>query len=156
METSNKQQKKKKPAISYGLLVFRIVKANDGGLDLEYLIVHPASNQPDQIIPYYLPKGAKEGDETSEEAALRETQEETGIRAKIISKLGTVRYRNGRKEVDIFLAKYSGGRVLEDGRCPDHDWENDDARFVSDVKAKELLRKEFRHLITLANKIIRG
>ncbi len=150
------KSKNKKASVSYGLLVFRIVHGVGGARDLEYLVVHPSGGQPDQEIPYYLPKGAKEADETGEEAALREVEEETGIRAKIISKLGTVKYRSGRKEVDIFLAQYTGGRVLPDGRCPDHDWENDDARFVSGYDAKQLLRKEFKNLIDQANKIIRG
>jgi 8-oxo-dGTP pyrophosphatase MutT (NUDIX family) len=39
-----------------------------------------------------LPKGHVEADETIEEAAVREVEEETGIRGRIIAPLGTVDY----------------------------------------------------------------
>jgi 8-oxo-dGTP pyrophosphatase MutT (NUDIX family) len=64
-----------------------------------------------------LPKGAVSKGETSEQAALREVQEETGILADIISPLDTIEYyfRAGdtliRKRVDFYLMQYVGGKL---------------------------------------------
>ena len=64
-----------------------------------------------------LPKGAVSKGETSEQAALREVQEETGILADIVSPLDTIEYffRAGdtliRKRVDFYLMNYVGGAL---------------------------------------------
>jgi len=64
-----------------------------------------------------LPKGAVTKGETSEEAALREVQEETGLEAKIIKPLDTIEYffRAGdsliRKRVDFYLMQHTGGTM---------------------------------------------
>ena len=64
-----------------------------------------------------LPKGAVAKGETSEQAALREVQEETGILADIVSPLDTIEYffRAGdtliRKRVDFYLMQYVGGQL---------------------------------------------
>jgi 8-oxo-dGTP pyrophosphatase MutT (NUDIX family) len=62
-----------------------------------------------------LPKGAVSPGETSEQAALREVQEETGLDAEIIGLLDTIEYffRAGdtliKKSVDFYLMRYVGG-----------------------------------------------
>lgn len=64
-----------------------------------------------------LPKGAVSKGETSEQAALREVQEETGILADIVRPLDTIEYyfRAGdtliRKRVDFYLMSYVGGAL---------------------------------------------
>jgi 8-oxo-dGTP pyrophosphatase MutT (NUDIX family) len=64
-----------------------------------------------------LPKGAVSPGETSEQAALREVQEETGLDAEIISRLDTIEYyfRAGdtliKKSVDFYLMRYVGGTM---------------------------------------------
>jgi 8-oxo-dGTP pyrophosphatase MutT (NUDIX family) len=64
-----------------------------------------------------LPKGAVSPGETSEQAALREVQEETGIDAEIIGHLDTIEYffRAGdtliKKSVDFYLMRYVGGTL---------------------------------------------
>lgn len=64
-----------------------------------------------------LPKGAVSEGETSEQAALREVREETGIEAKILRPLGTIEYyfRAGdtliRKSVDFYLMEYVAGTL---------------------------------------------
>jgi 8-oxo-dGTP pyrophosphatase MutT (NUDIX family) len=64
-----------------------------------------------------LPKGAVSPGETSEQAALREVQEETGLDAEIISSLDTIEYffRAGdtliQKRVDFYLMRYAGGTL---------------------------------------------
>jgi 8-oxo-dGTP pyrophosphatase MutT (NUDIX family) len=64
-----------------------------------------------------LPKGAVSAGETSEQAALREVQEETGLDAEIIGLLDTIEYffRAGdtliRKSVDFYLMHYVGGTM---------------------------------------------
>ena len=44
------------------------------------------------------PKGHIEGSETPEQTAVREVQEETGVRARILGPLPTTRYTNDRRE----------------------------------------------------------
>ena len=64
-----------------------------------------------------LPKGAVSAGETSEQAALREVQEETGLEAEVIGLLDTIEYffRAGdtliKKSVDFYLMRYVGGAL---------------------------------------------
>jgi 8-oxo-dGTP pyrophosphatase MutT (NUDIX family) len=64
-----------------------------------------------------LPKGAVSPGETSQQAALREVQEETGLDAEIVGLLDTIEYffRAGdtliRKSVDFYLMHYAGGTL---------------------------------------------
>jgi len=64
-----------------------------------------------------LPKGAVSEGETSDQAAVREVREETGIEADIVSKLDTIEYyfRAGdtliHKFVDFFLMRYRSGEL---------------------------------------------
>lgn len=61
------------------------------------------------------PKGHLEAGESSQEAAIREVEEETGIKSEIIQKIGQSKYvltKNGEKifkVVTIFLMKYLSG-----------------------------------------------
>jgi 8-oxo-dGTP pyrophosphatase MutT (NUDIX family) len=62
-----------------------------------------------------LPKGAVVEGETSEQAAMREVLEETGLEARVVKLLDTIEYffRAGdtliRKRVDFYLMNYVGG-----------------------------------------------
>ena len=64
-----------------------------------------------------LPKGAVATGETSEQAALREVLEETGLEASIVRPLDTIEYffRAGdtliRKRVDFYLMRYVAGEL---------------------------------------------
>ncbi|HET7710702.1 MAG TPA: NUDIX hydrolase [Thermoanaerobaculia bacterium] len=64
-----------------------------------------------------LPKGAVSHGETSEQAALREVLEETGLEAKIVRPLDTIEYffRTSdaliRKRVDFYLMLHTGGNL---------------------------------------------
>jgi 8-oxo-dGTP pyrophosphatase MutT (NUDIX family) len=68
---------------------------------------------------WVLPKGLIDASETPSEAALREGYEETGLRARLSSKLGDVRYiytwegERVFKIVSFYLARWSGGRIGE-------------------------------------------
>jgi 8-oxo-dGTP pyrophosphatase MutT (NUDIX family) len=64
-----------------------------------------------------LPKGAVSDGETSEQAALREVLEETGLQAEIVKPLDTIEYffRAGEtlihKKVDFYLMVHRGGEL---------------------------------------------
>ena len=68
---------------------------------------------------WVLPKGLIDAGETPAQAALREGYEETGLRARLSSKLGDVRYvytwegERVFKIVSFYLAHASGGRIGE-------------------------------------------
>jgi 8-oxo-dGTP pyrophosphatase MutT (NUDIX family) len=81
-----------------------------------------------------VPKGHPEGNETLEQAAIREVFEETGIQAEIILKLGSIDYEftAGRKviakTVHQFLMRQTGGNLTVEND-PNH--EAVEARWVS-------------------------
>ena len=64
-----------------------------------------------------LPKGHLEGTETLEEAAVREIEEETGIRGRVVEPLGSIDYwfsaegRRIHKVVHLFLLQAVGGSL---------------------------------------------
>ncbi len=64
-----------------------------------------------------LPKGAPNDEETTEQAALREVLEETGLRGEIVALLDRIEYffrandKLIRKEVDFYLMRYTGGEM---------------------------------------------
>jgi 8-oxo-dGTP pyrophosphatase MutT (NUDIX family) len=95
-----------------------------------------------------LPKGNIGPDERPEETAAREIEEETGVRVRLVRKLGDVRYvytqtwGNGRGErifkiVSFYLFRYSAGRL---GDIPaEHAHEVEEARWLPLEEAPSLL-----------------
>jgi ADP-ribose pyrophosphatase YjhB (NUDIX family) len=67
-----------------------------------------------------LPKGHLEAGETAEDAAIREVEEETGIRGVVIAPLGTVDFwfvaedRRVHKTVHHFLLEARGGELSDE------------------------------------------
>lgn len=66
-----------------------------------------------------LPKGHLEAGETAEDAAVREVEEETGIRGRVLAALGTIDYwfvaddRRIHKTVHHYLLEASGGELSD-------------------------------------------
>lgn len=85
-------------------------------------------------LEWCLPKGHLEGEETPEEAAVREIAEETGIRGRILRRLGVIDYwfsgddRRVHKVVHHFLLGAVGGTLTVEG---DPDGEAEDAAWVA-------------------------
>jgi 8-oxo-dGTP pyrophosphatase MutT (NUDIX family) len=71
-------------------------------------------------LEWCIPKGHLEQDETSEQAAIREVFEETGLEAQIIQHLGEVNYQfiqDGSKiskTVHVYLMQQTGGELSFD------------------------------------------
>jgi len=76
------------------------------------------------------PKGGVEAGETLEQAAVREIEEETGIKGVVAGELGQTRYiyhhpRKGRvhKTVTFYLVRYMSGRLRpQDGEVAGAEW----------------------------------
>lgn len=80
------------------------------------------------LLEWCLPKGHLEGDETPAQAALREVQEETGIKGQIICHVCTVDYWFSGQDVRVhkkvhhYLMEYVSGVITVDND-PDHEAE---------------------------------
>lgn len=121
-----------KNAFSAGGVVFRRVTTSAsspevaGGAFGGYEVVLVGRARDDFWV---LPKGTPAPGETTEEVALREVREETGVSARIVEQLGSIHYwfsRRGvryNKEVLYYLMEATGGDVTL------HDHEYDDARW---------------------------
>jgi 8-oxo-dGTP pyrophosphatase MutT (NUDIX family) len=101
-----------------------------------------------------LPKGAVSEGETSEQAALREVLEETGLQAEIVKPLDTIEYffRAGdtliRKRVDFYLMRYLAGELTPQlSEVDDVEWVElseaiERASFESERKLLEVVRQD--------------
>ena len=106
-----------------------------------------------------LPKGLIDKGEVPEKTALREVSEETGLKGKIIEKLGEITYwyyiKNDnakcRKTVHFFLMEYVSGDIA------DHDWEVDTVSwFVVDDALQQAKYKGEREMIMKARESLIG
>jgi predicted NUDIX family NTP pyrophosphohydrolase len=103
---------------------------------LEVLLVHPSGNY-NRKSPWSIPKGLPEKSESLEEAARRETLEETGVKARDLQPLGHVDYSKSRKRVHCFF-----GMAPRDANPSCASWEVDRAEFMPFEKAKKQIHQD--------------
>jgi 8-oxo-dGTP diphosphatase len=117
-----------------------------------------------QIVPemrWQLPKGLIDPGETSDQAALREVREESGIEGEIINQIDTIDYwfvadssggrRRFHKFVHFYLMRSVGGNV------DDHDHEVAESRWVTIDEALQMLDfKTERDVVTKAASMIKN
>ena len=90
-----------------------------------------------------LPKGLVADGEKTDAAALREVTEETGVDARLVEKLGDVRYvytwagERVFKVVSFYLLRYRRGRLGD--LAPEHRHEVAEARWLPLEQAEQLL-----------------
>jgi 8-oxo-dGTP pyrophosphatase MutT (NUDIX family) len=112
-----------------------------------YLIVHPSGNY-NRRAPWSIPKGEPEPDEPLESCARRETEEETGIRCRIVAPLGEARYTKSRKTIHAFLAEPLepvAAAVIEPAS-----WEVDRVEFCDAAEALSRLHPDQRVFVERA------
>jgi 8-oxo-dGTP diphosphatase len=106
-------------------------RAEDG--ELEVVVVHRTAYD-----DWTFPKGKARSGESDEEAALREVEEETGLRCRLVRDLGTTEYRDARDRPKS--VRYWEMTVVEGSLEPAH--EIDAARWCDVREARPLLTYE--------------
>jgi 8-oxo-dGTP pyrophosphatase MutT (NUDIX family) len=102
--------------------------------------IRPAGKKPGI---WALPKGLIGPGEKPEEAALREVAEETGVEARLVTKLGDIRYvytwagERVFKVVSFYLLRYQRGRLGQ--IAPEQEIEVEEARWLPLDEAPKLL-----------------
>ena len=111
-------------------------------------------------LEWCLPKGHLEGDETPEQAAVREIAEETGIQGVVRVPLGVIDYwftgddRRVHKVVHHFLLRATGGVLTVEG---DPDGEAEDVAWVPVVDLPERLAyPNERRIAAVAHSVLDG
>jgi len=129
---------KNKIEISSGGIVYKDVKRPTLNVERLWLIC-----QHSQHKGWVFPKGLigdENKDEPMEVAALREVEEEGGIKAKIVNKQPIVvnyKYRWDDKLVNKTVYYYLMEYISGDSK--NHDWEMGDAKFVTEEEVKKTL-----------------
>jgi 8-oxo-dGTP diphosphatase len=107
------------------------VVRRQGSQGVEVLVVHRP-----RYDDWSLPKGKLDADETFEQAALREVEEETGVRATLGEELPPIRYRDNKGRDKI--VRYWVMDVADEGRFEPND-EVDEIRWLAPGAASDLL-----------------
>jgi 8-oxo-dGTP pyrophosphatase MutT (NUDIX family) len=96
----------------------------------------------EHVATWTLPKGTPETGETTEQTAVREVNEETGLRVRIVEPFDSIEYtfiQHGtriRKTVHYFLMEAIGGDLA------DHDHEFEEVRWIPFLEADGILTFE--------------
>lgn len=112
-----------------------VIRLRDGALQL---VVGRRRRERDGVT-WTLPKGTPHEGETTEQTALREVAEETGLEVRIVAPVGAIEYfftQDGQrvhKTVHYFLMEPVGGSL------DDHDHEFDEVRWMSIDEARRLM-----------------
>lgn len=127
-----------KKEISAGGVVFRRVQGPESRITIEWLIT-----QHSQHKGWVFPKGHvgdTKKDEKKEDAALREVEEEGGVKARIVVPAPVEVFYSYvwdhiriDKTVYLYLMEYVSGDPKN------HDWEMIDAKFASEEEVKKML-----------------
>lgn len=132
---------------SAGTLLFR--RAPNGGI--EVLLVHPAGGY-NKKSPWSIPKGKPDPDEGLEQAARRETLEETGVVApEGLRPFGSITYVKSRKTVHCFV-----GEVPADLKAAPASWEVDKAEFLPLEKARNKIHPDQRAFLERLGEMLGG
>ena len=117
---------------SSGTLLYRT-----GAGGLEVLLVHPSGNY-NRRAPWGIPKGVPDEGESMEDAARRETREETGvIVVGELTPLGYIDYTRSQKRVHCFA-----GPAPADAAPTLASWEVDGAKFVPIEQARQWMHHD--------------
>lgn len=136
-----------KTQVSSGGVIFR----KTGG-DIEIALVSVKGG-----AVWCLPKGLVEKGERTEETAVREVQEETGLTGRAIKKIGDIKYwyyikdhnAKCRKTVHFYLLEYMSGSTS------DHNWEVDSAEwFPLDEAVGKVSYKGDREIVEKARQML--
>ncbi len=134
----NKQMKIINQA-SAGGIVFKNLSPTSYNLKPIHWLICQHSQHKGWVFPKGL-IGDKINNEPMEQAALRETKEETGVEAKIVNKQPIKTFYQFqfqgnliKKTVFYFLMEYISGDTKN------HDWEMQDVKFVSEKEVKKTL-----------------
>lgn len=123
--------------VSSGVVLYRRVDER-----IEILLVHPAGNY-NRRAPWGIPKGAPDPHEGLEQAARRETLEETGLALGCpLIDLGHVDYTRSKKRVHAFAGPAPDGATP---RCAS--WEVDKAEFIEISRARRVIHPDQAPLI---------
>jgi 8-oxo-dGTP pyrophosphatase MutT (NUDIX family) len=119
------------------------------------VVIVPTRRAADGSRVLALPKGHPDGAETAADAALREVREETGVEARLVEKLGDIRYwymRGGRriaKVVSFFLLEYVSGEL------EDHDHEVEHAEWMAlEEAARRLTYQGERDMVVAGGRVL--
>ncbi len=135
--------------VSAGGVTYR---RSHGHIEVALILVGPQQR-------WQLPKGAINAEEATEEAALREVREETGLETEIIDELDKIEYwfyasRSGHrvrfhKFVYFYLMRFTGGDVAN------HDHESLEARwFPIDEAVEQLAFESEKEIVRKARSMI--
>jgi 8-oxo-dGTP pyrophosphatase MutT (NUDIX family) len=104
-----------------------------------------------------LPKGLVEAGETLEETAIRETEEETGLKGRSLQKIGEIDYWYYSREEEVRIFKTVHFYLLEfvSGFEGDHDSEVDEVRWFTLEEAPNILSyKNEKEMVTRAREML--
>src|SRR3990167_1585299 len=128
-----------KTETSAGGIVFKQIKSSKSKVKSYVWLITQHSQHKDWGFPKGL-IGDKDKNEPMEQAALREVEEEGGVKAKIVNNQPIkVQYKYRWKDTLVSKTVYYFLMEYISGDPKNHDWEVQEARFVSEEEAKKTL-----------------